>query len=136
MHKQLIHSVDEYQKIAQALISKHADRKIIAFNGEMGAGKTTFIKAICNVLGVKDTVTSPTFSIVNEYKGNNNQIIYHFDFYRIENIEEAYNLGYEDYFYSNAYCFIEWPDKIKELLPENTLFIELIVEDNGRCISF
>lgn len=136
MHKQLIHSVDEYQKIAQALISKHADRKIIAFNGEMGAGKTTFIKAICNVLGVKDTVTSPTFSIVNEYKGNNNQIIYHFDFYRIENIEEAYNLGYEDYFYSNAYCFIEWPDKIKELLPENTLFIELKVEDNSRCISF
>lgn len=136
MKKHLIHTVDEYQKIAQVLLAQHPDKKIIAFNGEMGAGKTTFIKAICNVLGVQETVSSPTFSIVNEYKGNNNQIIYHFDFYRIEKTEEAYNLGYEEYLYSNAYCFIEWPEKIKELLPENTLFVNLIIEDQARTITF
>ncbi len=102
-----------------------------AFYGKMGSGKTTFIKEICNQFGVKEVVTSPTFAIINEYKSENSANIYHFDFYRINKIEEAYDLGCEDYFYSTNYCFIEWPELIEELLPENYVQINL-VENNDK----
>jgi tRNA threonylcarbamoyladenosine biosynthesis protein TsaE len=108
------------------------NRKIVALYGNMGAGKTTLIKAICYEMRVNENVTSPTFSLVNEYKTSDNQTIYHFDFYRINNISEVYDLGYEEYFYSGELCFIEWPEMIEELLPENTLRIYIKVLDNNR----
>ena len=112
------------------------ENKIVLFYGDMGAGKTTFIKSICLELGVKETVSSPTFSIVNEYEGNGNTI-YHFDFYRIKSIQEAYDIGYEEYFYSGNMCFVEWPDKIDELLPEHYLKVEIYTkEDDSRVFSF
>jgi len=106
----------------------------LAFYGKMGSGKTTFIKSLCKQLGVKETVTSPTFAIINEYKTSNNKEIYHFDFYRIEKIEEAYDFGYEDYFYSSNYCFIEWPELIEEILPENFIKITIQESENGDRI--
>jgi tRNA threonylcarbamoyladenosine biosynthesis protein TsaE len=112
------------------------DYKVFAFYGKMGAGKTTFIKALCLKLGVIDNISSPTFSIINEYKTKKDESIFHFDFYRIKNINEAFDLGYEDYFYSNSFCFIEWPEKIEELLPENCLKITIEEENNIRTISF
>ena len=94
------------------------DDTVFAFYGKMGAGKTTFIKALCKLLGVEDEVNSPTFAIINEYRSQTTaELIYHFDFYRIKKLEEVYDLGYEDYFYSGALCFIEWPELVEELLP-------------------
>jgi ATPase, YjeE family len=105
---------------------------IFAFKGNMGAGKTTFIKAVCEELGVEDVINSPTFSIINEYRSAmTGELIYHFDFYRINKISEAYDMGTEDYFYSGALCFIEWPEKIQELLPENTVFVNIEEQENG-----
>src|SRR5690606_32906579 len=99
----------------------------------MGAGKTTIIKALCEELGVKEHVTSPTFSIVNEYTGNSG-LIYHFDFYRLKNEQEAYDLGYEEYFYSGNYCFVEWPQKIESLLPQNafSIYIDINADQSRR----
>ena len=118
-----------------------ADSTVYAFYGAMGAGKTTFIKAICKELGVEDEVTSPTFAIVNEYQPtithHSTPIIYHFDFYRIKRIEEAYDIGFEDYLDSGNLCFIEWPELIEELLPENTTRVTIReAEDGSRVISF
>jgi len=104
----------------------------LAFYGEMGAGKTTLIKELCKILGVQDITSSPTFSLINEYITDNNEKIYHFDFYRINNLEEAYDLGYEDYFYSNSLCLIEWPEKIEPLLPENHTKIKIEILDNDK----
>jgi len=120
-----IHSLKEISKAAHELLKIIGNQKVIAFFGEMGAGKTTLIKEICKALGVIDVVNSPTFSIVNEYQSVGHGIIYHFDFYRIDNIEEAYDFGYEEYFYSQNYCFIEWPEKIKELLPDATVLVKI-----------
>ena len=104
---------------------------VFAFNGQMGAGKTTFIKALCEALGVSETVTSPTFSIVNEYRSDETgELIYHFDFYRIKKLDEAYDMGCEDYFYSGAVCFIEWPELVEELLPGNTVWVDIRVNDD------
>ncbi len=104
---------------------------VFAFNGQMGAGKTTFIKALCEVLGVSETVTSPTFAIVNEYRSDETgELIYHFDFYRIKKLDEAYDMGCEDYFYSGAVCFIEWPELVEELLPGNTVWVDIRVNDD------
>ncbi len=103
----------------------------------MGAGKTTFIQALCRVLKVEDIVTSPTFALVNEYKSLSRGMLYHFDFYRIKNLTEVYDLGYEEYFYQDAYCFIEWPEMIEALLPESAVKIKIDVMKNGsRRISF
>ena len=131
-------SPDELASIAKELILEHQDKRVFAFHGAMGAGKTTFIKAICAVLGVTDPVNSPTFAIINEYFTSDEQSVYHFDFYRIKHPQEAYDIGYEHYFFSGNYCFIEWPEKIAELLPENCVYVK--IEETGayeeRLISF
>ena len=114
------------------------DGKVFAFYGKMWAGKTTFIKAICESLGGDDTVTSPTFAIVNEYESDKLEYpIYHFDFYRIKKLEEVYDMGYEDYFYGGGVCFIEWPELIEDLLPEDTIRVEIKENTDGtRTVSF
>lgn len=128
----------ELSGLARQLLSKYPQSRIFAFFGELGAGKTTFIKAICASLGIQDDVTSPTFSIVNEYIKNDGRRLYHFDFYRLKSAEEAYDLGYEDYFFSGFYCFIEWPERIEELLPPNVVRVmfEVDFENNSRRIHF
>ncbi len=108
-------------------LKNNKNKNIILFEGKMGVGKTTLIKKLCEKLGVTDEVTSPTFAIINEYKTKNNDFIYHFDFYRIKNIEEALNIGTEDYFFSTNYCFIEWAEIIKPILPNN--FIEIKIKE-------
>ena len=108
--------------------------KVFAFYGKMGAGKTTFIKAVCEEMGVEDTVTSPTFAIVNEYQSATlDYPIYHFDFYRIKKLEEVYDMGYEDYFYGGGVSFIEWPELIEDLLPEDAIRVEIKEEEDGSC---
>ena len=111
---------------------------VFAFYGKMGAGKTTFIKALCEELGVTDVVNSPTFSIVNEYRSDTTgELIYHFDFYRIQRLEEVYDMGYEDYFYSGALCFIEWPELVEELLPGDAVKVQIEEQPDGsRTITF
>lgn len=111
---------------------------VFAFYGKMGAGKTTFIKAVCEALGVTDVVNSPTFSIVNEYRSDTTgELIYHFDFYRIQRLEEVYDMGYEDYFYSGALCFIEWPELVEELLPGDAVKVTIEEQPDGsRTITF
>ncbi len=124
------YSINELNQIAQKIIAT-SNHKILLFNGEMGVGKTTLIKEICSVLGFKETVSSPTFSLVNEYFISDNKIIYHFDFYRIENEEEALDIGIEDYFYSDHWCLIEWSENIKNLVPLNAVTINITVTDNN-----
>ncbi|MBL4715886.1 MAG: tRNA (adenosine(37)-N6)-threonylcarbamoyltransferase complex ATPase subunit type 1 TsaE [Bacteroidia bacterium] len=122
---------------AESLLKQHADQRIFLFYGEMGVGKTTFIKAICKILGSNDNTSSPTYSIVNEYKIDETQeSIYHMDFYRINKEQEAVDIGLDEYFYSGCYCFIEWPDKIINLLPPDALKIEMKNMDNTREITF
>ena len=135
MKQIIVSSISELSTAALQLLQQLDGKKIIAFQGQMGAGKTTFIKAICEELGVKDNISSPTFSIVNEYKSAKGEKIYHFDFYRIKNLEEAYDMGYEDYFYSNAYCFVEWPEKIEGLLPDGTVMVNINLDGEKRVIE-
>mgnify|MGYP006051123603 FL=1 len=130
-----ITSLDNIEEVAKEFINLMGDDTIFAFYGKMGAGKTTFIKALCKALGVEDEVNSPTFAIVNEYRSESTaELIYHFDFYRIKKVEEVYDLGYEDYFYSGALCFIEWPELIEELLPEDTKKISIEENNDGERI--
>ena len=129
-------SLEEINLAVEKFFPLLIDYKVFAFYGKMGVGKTTFIKILCLKLGVIDNISSPTFSIINEYKTAQDESIFHFDFYRIKNVNEAFDLGYEDYFYSNSTCFIEWPEKIEELLPENCLKILIEEENNIRTISF
>ncbi|CAL2084554.1 tRNA threonylcarbamoyladenosine biosynthesis protein TsaE [Tenacibaculum sp. 190524A05c] len=129
------YSLDQLREIAQEVIasSKH---KILLFNGEMGVGKTTLIKEICSILGVQDTISSPTFSLVNEYVTDKNETVYHFDFYRIKEEEEALDMGIEDYFYNDNWCLVEWPQNIKNLLPLNSVNIHIeLNSDNQRNIQ-
>jgi len=129
-------SVDDLKEVAKKLISDFSDKRVILFYGEMGFGKTTLIKVLCQQLGVEEPTNSPTFSIVNEYLSNQNKTIYHFDFYRIEKEEEVFDMGYEDYFYDNSYCFIEWPEKIPNLLPPGAVKVKIMLDDeNNRIIS-
>ncbi len=127
-----IESLENYAVAAEEFIQKMGNRRIFAFYGSMGAGKTTFIKAVCHAMGVEDTINSPTFAIVNEYEDADSNTIFHFDFYRIKSIAEVYNMGYEEYLYSNAYCFIEWPELIEELLPEETVKVTIEETPEGR----
>lgn len=126
-----IASLSDIRLAAQSFIQMMEDHTVFAFYGEMGTGKTTFIKAICEELGVKDVINSPTFAIVNEYRSETDELIYHFDFYRINKIEEAFDFGYEDYFYCGALCFIEWPEKIDEILPNDCVSVHIITNSDG-----
>lgn len=126
-----IESLDKINETAVEFIRAMGDNTVFAFVGGMGAGKTTFIKAICENLGVEDVINSPTFSIVNEYRSESGELIYHFDFYRINKIEEVYDFGYEDYFYSGSLCFIEWPELIEPILPKDTVIVHITVNDDG-----
>jgi len=118
-------SVDDHLAIATQIINAYPGSRVFALYGVMGAGKTTLIKAFCKVLGVGEVVVSPTFSLINEYRAENGLAVYHFDFYRIRSLTEAYDMGYEEYFYSGNYCFIEWPEKIEELLPTGFVYINI-----------
>ncbi|MBO7227051.1 MAG: tRNA (adenosine(37)-N6)-threonylcarbamoyltransferase complex ATPase subunit type 1 TsaE [Bacteroidales bacterium] len=121
----------ELSNIAAILLETFPDDRFFAFFGNMGAGKTTLIKEICSALGVSDNVCSPTFSIVNEYLDQNGESIYHFDFYRLNNIEETYDMGYEEYFYSGNYCFSEWSEKVEQLLPQSYVRVDISEEADG-----
>jgi len=116
---------------ARLLLDNFPEERVFAFYGAMGAGKTTLIKAICRELGSEDNITSPTFALINEYTTKSDFLIYHFDFYRIKKLEEAYDLGYEDYIYSGNYCLIEWPEMIEPLLPEGIVEIRIREGDHG-----
>ena len=125
-----ISNLDSIREAAREFISVIGDHRVFAFYGSMGAGKTTFVKAICEELGVEDVITSPTFAIINEYSGRDG-VIYHFDFYRIKKLEEVYDMGYEDYFYSGALCFIEWPELIEDVLPEDAVKVKITENADG-----
>lgn len=131
-----ITSQDDLPEVAQAVVKALERRTVVAFRGEMGAGKTTLIREIVKVLGATDTVTSPTFAIINQYKGHNNRRICHFDFYRINDIREAFDFGYEEYFFSDNICLVEWPEKIEQLLPENAMTVRITVDsDTARTFE-
>lgn len=129
-----INGIEDYPQAAREFVELLDKGRIFAFYGKMGSGKTTFIKSICEELGVEDSINSPTFAIVNEYEDRNQNTIYHFDFYRIKSIEEVYNMGYEEYLYGDAICFMEWPELIEELLPEETLKV-FVEETEGGARS-
>ena len=131
-----IKSLDNIHEAAKEFIKEMGDGKVFAFYGKMGAGKTTFIKALCEVLGVEDVITSPTFAIINEYTDGEENPIYHFDFYRIKKLEEVYDMGYEDYFYSGNLCLLDWPELIEEILPDNVIKVTIAEQADGtRKIS-
>ena len=127
-----IESIDTIHDTARQFVDRIGDRTVFAFNGKMGAGKTTFIKAICEVMGVNETVNSPTFSIVNEYEAADGRIIYHFDCYRITTIQEALDLGAEEYLYSGNLCFIEWSENMAPLLPDTLVNVDIVERENGK----
>jgi tRNA threonylcarbamoyladenosine biosynthesis protein TsaE len=124
-------SLDQLEEVAQKILEQNPS-KVILFNGEMGAGKTTIIKQLCKTLGVEEATSSPTFSLVNEYQTSKNQIVYHFDFYRLNKESEALDMGVEDYLYSGNWCFIEWSEKIENLIPEHHAVITIQLLPDGR----
>jgi len=124
-----INSITELPLVAKQLLTYANGDKFFIFEGEMAAGKTTFIKAFCEEIGIKDVVSSPTFSIVNEYESETGPV-YHFDFYRLKSQQEAFDIGYEEYFYSGNYCLIEWPTKVEDLLPEKYIKVEIEITGN------
>lgn len=131
-----VNGLSDLAHAAQQLLAFSSEEKIFIFEGDMGAGKTTFIKTFCKVLGVEDVVSSPTYSIVNEYVSPKGPV-FHFDFYRIKDIREAYDLGYEEYFYGGGICLIEWPERVAELLPNHFTKVEIeIIDDNRRVFRF
>lgn len=131
-----INNIENIHEAAREFIHQIGDARVFAFYGKMGAGKTTFIKAICEELGCQDVITSPTFAIVNEYSSDTTPI-YHFDFYRIKKLEEVYDMGYEEYFYSGALCLIEWPELIEEILPDDAIRVNINEQEDGsRTITF
>lgn len=128
---EIIFSLEEINEVAQKIVSKQPN-KVILFNGEMGVGKTTFIKELAKILGVSDATSSPTFSLVNEYQANDNQLVYHFDVYRLKSETEALDMGIDEYLYSGNWCFIEWAEKIPNLIPEQHSVIEIKTLSDGR----
>jgi len=130
MKKIVIKDLDDLGRAAEEFIRMAADNRIFAISGSMGAGKTTFIRALCKILGAVDTVTSPTFTLVNEYFTNLGEKIYHFDFYRIEKTEEIYDFGFDEYIESGNYCFMEWPELIEEALPAEVISVRITVEED------
>jgi len=131
-----VNSLADLPVVAQQLSAFANGQKVFIFEGDMGAGKTTFIKKFCKHLGVVDVVSSPTYSIVNEYERPNGSV-FHFDFYRIKDIHEAYDLGYEEYFYGGGICLIEWPERVEELLPESFIKVEIsVLDENRRLFKF
>ncbi|OFX57608.1 MAG: tRNA (adenosine(37)-N6)-threonylcarbamoyltransferase complex ATPase subunit type 1 TsaE [Bacteroidetes bacterium GWB2_41_8] len=131
MFQTQIKDLSALKDAAKQLLTTFPDERIFAFYGAMGSGKTTFIKALCRSLGSRDNITSPTFALINEYSTDDSAVIYHFDFYRIKKLEEAYDLGYEDYIYSGNYCFIEWPEMIESLLPEKIVEVRINETEKG-----
>ncbi len=133
-----IKSLDNIHEAAREFIQNMGNGNVFAFYGKMGAGKTTFIKAVCEELGVDDVITSPTFAIVNDYTSSKDDShIFHFDFYRIKKLEEVYDMGYEDYFYSGSLCFIEWPELIEDILPEEAVKVTISqLDDGNRVVEF
>lgn len=130
-----IHSIEQLPEVARKLLEVFRDDRFFAFFGKMGVGKTTLIKEICATLGVEDNVCSPTFAIVNEYSDREGEPVYHFDFYRLKSVAEAYDIGYEEYFYSGCYCFTEWTEKIEELLPERYVRVEIEEREGVRILT-
>ena len=134
MPRIIVDSIKNIDFAAAKLLKEFEGQRVFAFFGEMGAGKTTFIQSLCRKLDVIEVVNSPTFTIVNEYHTENSNSIYHFDFFRIKKIEEVYDFGYEDYFYSGNYCFIEWPELITGILPDNAVLVKINVDQRGTRI--
>jgi len=126
-----LHALPE---VAAEMLDDLGNKRVVAFFGEMGAGKTTVIKALCDALKVSDKTGSPSFGLINEYRSEGGKTVYHIDFYRIRDIEEAYDLGCEEYIYSGSYCFIEWPEKIDDLLPEDTVRVKISVSEKGERV--
>lgn len=132
-----INGLDTIRSAARQFIENIGSSRVFAFYGKMGAGKTTFVKALCEELGCDDVITSPTFAIVNEYTDGKQQPVYHFDFYRIKKLEEVYDMGYEEYFYSRALCLIEWPELIEDVLPDDTVRVTIEEQaDGSRLLTF
>lgn len=132
--KLTIHSIEDITPAAQEFIAAMGDNTVFAFYGKMGAGKTTFIKAVCQALGVTDVINSPTFAIVNEYLDGQGSPIYHFDFYRIKRQQEVLDIGYEDYVYSGCVCFMEWPELIEDLLPADAVRVTITQQEDGTRV--
>ena len=134
---EITYKEEDIHQAASQFVAAMGDSTVFAFHGKMGAGKTTFIKALCQALGVEDTVTSPTFAIVNEYRTPAGSPVFHFDFYRIKKVSEAYDMGCEEYFYSGHPCFIEWPELVEEVLPEDTVTVTVeALPDGQRRLCF
>ena len=130
-----IENIENIREAAREFVANIGDSTVFAFYGKMGAGKNTFIKAVCEELGMEDVITSPTFAIVNEYRSDaSGELIYHFDFYRVKKIEEVYDMDFEDYFYSGALCFIEWPEICEEVLPEDTVKVTIEESSDGTRV--
>ena len=129
-----ITSLDNIREAAKAFLAGMGTSKVVAFYGKMGAGKTTFIKAICEELGVEDVITSPTFALVNEYTAGNGAPVYHFDFYRIKRLDEVYDMGYEDYFYGGNLCLLEWPELIEDILPDDAMRVSITEQEYGSRV--
>lgn len=139
MQKDIIcKNIEDLAPVAQKLLSTYPNDRIFAFSGDLGVGKTTFIKILCQILGVTDVTNSPTFAIINEYHSEQHGMIYHFDLYRLKNVEELYDIGYEEYFYSGSYCFIEWPEIAGDLLPDGYIHVNIqyCSDNNFRRINF
>ena len=130
-----IAGIGQLPEVARKLLEVFPDERFFAFFGKMGVGKTTLIKEICAALGVEDVVCSPTFAIVNEYHTQEDEPVYHFDFYRMNSVREAYDIGYEEYFYCGCYCFTEWTEKIEEILPERYVKVEITENDGRRTLE-
>lgn len=133
----LISGLDNIEEAAGEFLMKKPANMVVALYGEMGAGKTTFTKALCKVLGVVDGVNSPTFNLINEYRTDKGEVVYHFDFYRINKLEEAFDIGFEEFIESGNLCIIEWPEKIEQILPSDTLRVKIsVLEDGSRELAF